>query len=298
MRDSSGVSNRPAVRQAKSIRSLSCRRHNRTVPSYAALITQRLSGEIATCATRASCPRNTTGAALGSAGSHCRTVPSSLADTSHLPSWLNDTDAILPAWPLSSTGANAPGFFRSISLSVLSQEPKAAQRPAGSNAAWSTRSLNAVSDVSFGSAPAARSHSLPFLSKPAVAAQRPSGLMTAWYTTSPCGSVRGAAQGSFAVRSHRYAERPWEAVAKWRPSALKAGSRTGTPCGQRWRGSNEGLAPETSHRFTVPPHVPLTIQRLSGLKRSVLTSPHSFSDSMSGGCDKSARRHRLITPLS
>src|SRR5689334_22139945 len=96
--------------------------------------------------------------------------------------------------------------------------------------------------------------------------------------------------------SQRRADNPCAAVARKRPSALNAGSRTGSSWGQLGRCS--GLSPETSQMFTVPPQVPLTSQRLSGLNRNVLTSPHSFSVRLSGGLDKSARVQRLITPLS
>src|SRR5215475_11046354 len=98
-------------------------------------MTQRLSFEKPTCSTLASCPRNTTGAALGSSGSQRRMVRSSLVDTNQLLSGLNDTDAILPACPMSSIGFDVPGFVSSSSLSVWSQEPNATQRLLGLNAA-------------------------------------------------------------------------------------------------------------------------------------------------------------------
>src|SRR5215475_12711169 len=125
-------------------------------------MTQRLSFEKPTCCTLASCPRNTTGAALGSSGSQRRIVRSSLADTNHLLSGLNDTDPILPACPTSSIDFDVPGFVSSSSLSVWSQEPNTTQRLSGLKAASRTRSLNVSSATSFGSEPAPRSTLFPY----------------------------------------------------------------------------------------------------------------------------------------
>src|ERR1700722_10062905 len=173
---SAGVSVRPAVAQAIWIRSFSCSRQRRTVPSYAPDTSQRPSGVKPRWGTEPSWPRNTTGAAPGASGRHRRIVWSSLAVASHWLSGLKSAATMRPTCPFRRTASDVAGARRSKKAAVWSHDAKATHRLSGLKTARITRSSKSISLISFGGAPGGSSHNRPFWSMLAVAAQRPSPL--------------------------------------------------------------------------------------------------------------------------
>src|SRR5262249_58990907 len=126
--------------------SFALRSHRRAVLSALPVISQRLSGLIATALTAPLWPRSTTGFAAGSFAlrSHRRAVLSKLQVTSQRLSGLIDTALTAPLWPRSTRGLAAGSFaLRSHTRALLTQRHGTA--PSSSTPATNARNVVATS---------------------------------------------------------------------------------------------------------------------------------------------------------